>query len=229
MVENHHSKACGAQEFPLHDCFKVAVIGEFQEGKSTLVNALLKASGTSRGGMAATGTGAKRVTCEVSAYPLNNSSVALLDTPGYNPPDNDHDDTEALLRGCRQADAVLFMLTDSEISDKGREILRRATDGGKKPFSFVVNPWNKAGLFPKKMVQSSAAALSQAGMHPILFGSGNKAQAPVVNALKRSRGEADGDEEGWRRLCYLLGIGQPGKSPLEKIAVLHDRILKTTG
>lgn len=194
--------------------FKVAIIGDFQDGKSTLVNALMGRE------VAKTGYGLPE-TSSVTAYELPDSCTVLLDTPGMD--STREGDTEALLQGCEQADALVFMLTTREIRPEQVRLLQQATDGGRKVFTLMVNA-RSIDVEPQSLVRSSAANLAQHNLHPILFGE----EAPVINAKKRSKGKADDDEQGWQRLRYLLGVGQPGKSPLERIAILYNRINEIT-
>lgn len=199
----------------MNERFKVAFVGDFQTGKSTMVNALVGSP------VAEVGSG-DRTTSEPALYEIPHSSVTLLDTPGNN--SDRESDARMLMLGCSQADAFIYMLRSRQISDDECRLLRQITGKGRKIFTLIVNIF-PIDANPRLIVQNSVSMLKGYHLRPVLFG----AAAPVVNALKRSRGEAAGDEEGWRRLCYLLGVGQPGKSPFEKIAVLHDRILKTTG
>ena len=85
---------------------QVAIIGEFQDGKSTLVNSLMRAY------VAQTGYG-RRTTSTVSSYDLPGSDCSLLDTPGFNhsQADNDH-----ACAGTEQADAFLLMIGRKALS-----------------------------------------------------------------------------------------------------------------
>lgn len=194
--------------------FKVAIIGDFQDGKSTLVNALMGRE------VAKTGYGLPE-TSVVAAYELPDSNIVLLDTPGMS--SNRAGDEECMLQGCGQADALVFMLTTREIGPEQVKLLQQATNSGRKVFTLVVNA-RSIDVEPQRMVRSSASNLELHGLYPLLFGN----EAPVINAKKRSKGKADDDEQGWQRLRYLLGVGQPGKSPLEKIAILYNKINEIT-
>ena len=196
--------------------FKVAIIGDFQDGKSTLVNALMGQEVATVGWRVAQ-------TSEVTAYDLPDSSVAMLDTPGANVADaKRRDDTAKMLKGCEMADAIVFMLR-KQISPPQIKLLRQATNNGKKVFTIMVNDHDD-DVAPQRVIESSAKELDASGLHPILFGE----EGIVVNAKARSKGKACDDEQGWQRLRYLLGVGQPGKSPLERIAILYNKINEIT-
>lgn len=187
---------------------KIAVIGEFQDGKSSLINALMG------GDVAATGQGS-RTTAEVNYYELPHSDCVLLDTPGYNC--NEADD-RTTVAGTQEADAFLLLLARKEISPGLREYTKRmisTPDGRLRPFLPLINDHGgNNGL----IASESVAFLRAAGLHPLLFGDD---MAEIHARCWEKEAFADDYREGERRLKYLLGIEpQAATSPITRICAM---------
>lgn len=119
---------------------RVAIIGDFQIGKSSLVNCLLAAS------TAETGEGYFPTTETASEYPYT-PGVVLVDTPGYNdakPAMSKISDGEI-----RKADAVIFVKTETTLGARDVGILRKAD---RKPtlvfFNCTDATFGQAGWIP---------------------------------------------------------------------------------
>ena len=121
---------------------RVAVVGDFQIGKSSLVNCLLAAS------TAETGEGSFPTTAAAAEYPFA-PGVILVDTPGYNDanPEMSHISDGEILK----ADAVIFVKTETTLGARDLCILRKAD---RKPMLVFFN--------------CTAATLGQAGWIPSL-------------------------------------------------------------
>ena len=193
---------------------KVAIAGDFQDGKSTLINALCGND------WAATGYGLA-TTREIHEYTLPGTGITLIDTPGFNA--TREGDAEQASRGIEQADACLYMLSGRQFTDRMFRDIRPALaqpGGGYKPFIPFINDRcrNNAAI-----AQESTACMRRFGLHPILFGD----EMPVIHAELWEKGQTDIEEYalGIRRLQYLLGISpRQAVSPLEKICCLHKEL-----
>lgn len=192
---------------------RVAIAGDFQDGKSTLINAL---RGCDRD-RAETGHGIA-TTQEAREYPIPGTGIILIDTPGFNST-REGDDEQACL-GIEQADACLYMLSSQQFTDRMFQGLEKALKhryGGYKPFIPFIND---RGRNNAAIAQESTACMRRFGLHPILFGD----EMPVIHAKLWEEGRTDIEEYtlGIRRMQYLLGVN-PAKavSPLEKICCLH--------
>lgn len=190
---------------------KVAIAGDFQDGKSTLINALCGCN------CAETGFGLA-TTQETHSYPLPGTSVILIDTPGFNA--TREGDAEQARRGIEQADACLYMLSGRQFTGRMFQDIRPALaqpGGGYKPFIPFIND---RGRDNAAIAQESTARMRRFGLHPILFGD----EMPVIHAELWEKGQTDIEEYalGIRRLQYLLGLSpRQAVSPLEKICCLH--------
>ena len=194
---------------------KVAIAGDFQDGKSTLINALCGCN------CAETGFGLA-TTQEIQEYKLPNSGVTLIDTPGFNAT-RIGDAGQACL-GIEHADACLFMLSTQQFTDRMFQDIRSALalpGGGYKPFIPLIND---RGRNNQAIAQASVAIMRLCGLRPILFGE----EMPVIHACAWQKGRLDDEEyeQGIKRLQYLLGIHPRQRvSPLERICVLHSGVL----
>ena len=94
---------------------QVAIIGEFQEGKSTLINSLVGEE------VARTGYG-KRTTDCVNAYALPGSDCILLDTPGIN---HSMEDNASTCLGTEHADAFVLMIAGKVLSPSMLDYVQR--------------------------------------------------------------------------------------------------------
>lgn len=105
----------------------IAIVGEYQIGKSTLLNCLLKSH------KAATGRGC-RTTAENRRYELT-PFVDLVDTPGFDA--NAADDATAS-SAVRDASAFVFVMKAKTLGDKDKEIIRKIFKTGRRCI-FVYN------------------------------------------------------------------------------------------
>lgn len=141
------SEFLGSLNAPL----KLAVMGEFNAGKSTLVNALL---GVSQAKVGVVPTTAKVAAVPVEGF-LNAGEVVLLDTPGTNATDAGHQ-AEARL-ALRQADVVLWVMDATQAGKKTEaeriEVLR--TRG-----ALVIPVLNKKDRLSGSQLAEVMAALS---------------------------------------------------------------------
>lgn len=96
---------------------RVAVVGDFQIGKSSLVNCLLAAS------TAETGEGYFPTTEAAAEYPFA-PGVVLVDTPGYN--DANPEMSQISDGEIGKADAVIFVKTEKTLGARDVGILRKA-------------------------------------------------------------------------------------------------------
>ncbi len=110
-----------------NDTLRVAVVGDFQIGKSSLVNCLLSES------LAATGERFYPTTDSVAEYDFS-PGVHLADTPGFN--DERVDLSKYSEEAMNAADAVLFIKTDKTLGSRDVEILRKANG---KPLIVLFN------------------------------------------------------------------------------------------
>ena len=189
---------------------KVAVAGDFQDGKSTLINAMC---GCNR---AETGFGIA-TTKEVREYLLTGTGITLIDTPGFNA---DDDDNAQACVGIEQADACFYMLSNTQFTGRMFRGLKNALkypDGSYKPLIPFIND---RGCNNKGMAKASIASMRFYGLEPILFGD----EMPVIHAEDWQKGcacEAE-CELGMRRIKFLLGMEPVQRvSPLEKICILN--------
>ena len=155
---------------------RLAVVGDFQIGKSSLVNCLLAESA------AEVGEGYFPTTEAAEVYPFA-SGVVLIDTPGF-------DDTRAELtkkteEQIESADVVLFLKTNTTLGDHDERILRLA---GGKPLVILFNCWDRthgrSGWIPelpenRKTCDTIQRKLDQFGMADSVLSLGEKAVHPV--------------------------------------------------
>ena len=194
---------------------KVARAGDFQDGKSTLINALCGRDCADTGyGMA--------TTQELHEYSLPGTGITLIDTPGFNA--TREGDARQACQGIEHADACLFMLSTQQFTDRMFQDIRDALalqGGGYKPFIPLIND---RGRNNQAIAQASVASMRLCGLQPILFGE----EMPVIHARAWQKGRLDDEEyeQGTRRLQYLLGIHPRQQvSPLERICILHTGVL----
>lgn len=190
---------------------KVAIAGDFQDGKSTLINALC--------GRACAETGYGIATTQESReYPIPGTGIILIDTPGFNSI-REGDDEQACL-GIEQADACLYMLSSRQFTDRMFQGLKKALHlhhGGCKPIIPLIND---RGYNNESIGSASVATMKSLGLEPILFGD----EMPVIHAKAWQKGRTceEDYELGMRRIKFLLGL-EPAQqvSPLEKICYLN--------
>lgn len=173
---------------------KVAIIGEFQDGKSTLINAL---SGQF---WAETGWGTA-TTSRVEEYPLPGTDCILLDTPGFNAPRVG--DCPSTYSGVQDADAFILLLSQVQATDNLLDEVQRCMrvgSKGRRPIIPLINDRNRNN---RAIQDISVAKMHRRGFHPILFGN----EMLCFNARRWEKGRQDEDDYvGIRRLQYLLGI-----------------------
>ena len=116
---------------PSRNVIRVAIVGDFQIGKSSLVNCLLAESA------AEVGEGYFPTTEEAGEFPFS-SGVVLVDTPGFD--DTRTELTKQSEEQIGSADAVLFVKTDKILGDRDERILCLA---GRKPQIVVFNCWDR--------------------------------------------------------------------------------------
>lgn len=189
---------------------RLALVGEYQEGKSTLVNALL--------GYPAAPVGQGLPTTErVQEYPLPGSDCCLLDTPGWNAPVLPGAGAPSAAEAPRDvagADALLLLLskqvTPAQVNEL-RRLLPRA-DGSQRLLLLCVNDrGGNTGL----MARESVSRLQLAGILPLLFGE----KVPVLEWNREKATMCD--NEGLRRLRYLLRKCSGSElSPLTRLCML---------
>ena len=110
---------------------RIAVIGDFQIGKSSLVNCLLAKP------EAAVGKGYFPTTKEAGEYPFA-PGVVLVDTPGF---DDAHTErTKQSEEKIESSQVVLFVKHETELADHDERILRLAKN---KPTIVAFNCWNR--------------------------------------------------------------------------------------
>ena len=102
---------------PKDGVLRVAIVGDFQIGKSSLVNCLIPEARTE------TGEGLDPTTSSVSEYCFA-PGVHIVDTPGFN--DTRAELTRKSEEEIQKADVVLFMQTDKAIEDRKETIFRLA-------------------------------------------------------------------------------------------------------
>lgn len=110
---------------------RVAVVGDFQIGKSSLVNCLVAES------CAETGEGFFPTTDAVAEYPFA-PGVRLVDTPGFN--DARLELTKESEKAIESADIVLFVKTEKTLGERDIGILRLS---GGKPLLVLFNCTDK--------------------------------------------------------------------------------------
>ncbi len=189
---------------------KLAIAGEFQDGKSTLINALCGCDCADVGYGIAT-------TSEVKEYAIPGTDIVLLDTPGFNADDKD---SEQARNGISRADACIYMLSNTQFTPRMFSDMKMALSlpgGSYKPLIPIINDRNKNN---HAIACNSVAQMKSCDLHPILFGE----EVPVIHALAWRKGKVCEDEHelGMRRIKYLLGIEPATKvSPLARICYLH--------
>ena len=103
---------------------EVAIIGDFQIGKSTFVNCLVGRN------IAEIGKG-KSTTHDLKSYQIGNG-VSIIDTPGFNAPGNRGDKDEQLAReAIDHAFAVIFYVKET-MGDLSKSIIDEAIRKGKR-------------------------------------------------------------------------------------------------
>ena len=194
---------------------QVAIIGEFQEGKSTLINSLVGEE------VARTGYG-KRTTDCVNAYALPGSDCILLDTPGIN---HSMEDNASTCLGTEHADAFVLMIAGKVLSPSMVDYVQRivvSPSGFRRPLIPIINDHGaNVGI-----AGESIAALRDAGVNPILFGE----RMPRIDA--RCFGKDTGLEYyrgGEAQLRYLFGISPcSNPSPITRICAMLKTVQQLT-
>ncbi len=136
----------------------VAIVGEYQIGKSTLVNCLLKSC------KAITGRGL-RTTAEIQRYELT-SLVDLVDTPGF---DASKADDEMASSAIKDAFSFILVMKAKMLSDTDMEIMRKIFKTGRRSL-LVYNCDNMANWDPEdennqNVSQNIEAQIANAGLN----------------------------------------------------------------
>lgn len=109
------------------ELFKIAVVGEFQRGKSTLVNCLLGRAAAKRGrGLRTTASVAEHIIAP---------GVVIVDTPGFNA---ELDDDKAALTALASASAVVLLREDKGPDNRFGSTVAQIRNSG-KPCLFLCN------------------------------------------------------------------------------------------
>lgn len=192
---------------------RVALSGEFQDGKSTLINALCGKH------KAETGYGLP-TTSQVRKYLIRGTNIYLLDTPGFN---STRTEDDALARkGIEMADICMYMLSLKQFTGDMFNAIKdalRLPNGGYKLFIPIINDRDRNNA---NICSESVALMQSMGLNPILFGD----EMPVIHARAWEKGKQLSEYAlGIKRLKYLFGIAPNKKvSPLEHIYKLHKLI-----
>ena len=164
------------KESDSHLAVRIAVIGDFQIGKSSLVKCLVPEALTE------IGEGLDPTTSYVCDYRFA-PGVHIVDTPGFN--DTRVELTRKSEEEIKEADVVLFMQTDKAIEDRKDAILQLAD---RKPLIVLFNCWHKtigrAGWIPEsqKNVETCTKIqkwFSVAGMESSLLSIGGSPVLPI--------------------------------------------------
>lgn len=193
---------------------KLALTGEFQDGKSTLINALCGVR------CADTGYGLP-TTDEVQEYRIPRTNILLLDTPGFN--STREGDSERARKGLEMADVCMYMLSNKQFTGEMFRELKEALKlphGGYKLFIPIINDRDRNN---DNICSESVAVMKSVGLRPILFGD----EIPVIHARawEKGKGKRTDYALGEKRIKFLLGV-EPYRevSPLEHIYKLHKLI-----
>ena len=164
------------KDSPKDGILRVAIVGDFQIGKSSLVNCLIPEARTE------TGEGLDPTTSSVSDYCFA-PGVHIVDTPGFN--DTRAELTRKSEEEIQKADVVLFMQTDKAIEDRKEAILRLAD---RKPLIVLYNCWHKTngrvGWIPESHMNLDTCAkirkwFSVPGMESSLLSIGGNPVLPI--------------------------------------------------
>lgn len=192
---------------------KIAIIGEFQDGKSTLINALLGKK------CAETGQGTA-TTAAVAEYPVPGTDCILLDTPGFN--STRTGDSTTTHTGVQRADAFILMLSTVQVTDAlldEVDLCMQSGSKGRRPLIPIINDRYRNN---EAICRNSIATMRRRGVNPILFGD----EMPCFNARRWEKGRSDEDDsDGIRRMRYLLGI-EPRQvpSPLARVCGMMSAV-----
>ena len=121
---------------------EVAVIGNFQIGKSTFVNCLIGRND------APVGRG-KSTTHENKTYSIGNG-VSVIDTPGFNAPGNLGANDEAKAREAIQRSFVVIVYQDEMMGDLCRKLIREEVIAREKKCVLVYNCKNEYRWAPSE-------------------------------------------------------------------------------
>lgn len=151
----------------------VAIVGEFQRGKSTLANALLGRNAAKRGRGLAT-THANR------SFPLT-SRTTLVDTPGF---DANRKDTGKALKALETSDVFLYVHESKTLGETCAGLFRAAREAGKTVI-FLLNCRNFEKWAPEEnddIVSAIEAELANKGLSGNILAFGGRRVTPI-NAL----------------------------------------------
>ena len=148
----------------------IAVIGEFQAGKSTLVNALLGRDEAEMGRGLST-------THENRTYALS-PFVSLVDTPGFNADGQDDGTAKAAID---TADVLVYV---HESNALGKSCVLEEVRAQGKPIVFLLNccdlgKWSPSAVQNAKIVASIEAKLETSGLLPFVVPVAGKIVFPL--------------------------------------------------
>lgn len=121
---------------------EVAIIGDFQIGKSTFTNCLVGQK------VAAVGRG-KSTTHENKSYPIGNG-VSVIDTPGFNAPGNMGANDEAKAREAIQRSFVVIVYQDKTMGELCRRLIKEEVIARGKECVLVYNCKNEDRWAPSE-------------------------------------------------------------------------------
>lgn len=137
--------------------FTIAVVGDFQRGKSTLVNALLGLDSATMGQGLST-------THENTAYALS-SDVSIIDTPGF---DANNEDDGTAAAAVDMANIIMYVHESKALGDSGTSVFKQVREQGKR-IVFILNCLNFAKWSPNEnadIVATIEAELDAKGFLP---------------------------------------------------------------
>ena len=194
--------------------FRLAVIGDFQVGKSTFINALMGRR------VAAMGDGLPTTKGVKNGYIVPGADICLIDSPGFNACQRDTSDAITLIR---IADACLFMFRDKAVVDMEaiRKVLK-TNDGTQKLILAVYNTRTPNAQSSIEVQCESLAVMKDCGVYPLLMA---QDRIPIVNAKSwfERGGEPISKDERWLR--WLLGLeSRRIGAPLVHICQAHKEV-----
>lgn len=150
--------------------FSIAVVGDFQRGKSSLINALLGRNAAEMGRGLST-------THENKIFELS-KAVSIIDTPGFNA-DGQDDGTAA--SAIDMADVVVYVHESKALGETCADVFKRVRDNGRQMI-FLLNCRNFEKWAPTEngdIVSTIDAELEVKGLKPIIVPLNGRIVTPV--------------------------------------------------